>query len=63
MDYYPEVVRQLEAADCKRVAFIRPGVEGWVSPRTGFFRVDNPIRQKDNGDNILKNAGLAPGLK
>jgi hypothetical protein len=63
MDHYPKVIRQLEAADCRRVDFIRPGVEIWNSPRTGYFRVDNPIQQKDNGNNILQQAGLARSLK
>jgi hypothetical protein len=63
MDYYPEVVRQLQAAGCQFVTHIRPGVEGWNSPRTGYFVVDNPIRSKANGNRILQRAGLAPALK
>jgi hypothetical protein len=63
-DYYPTVVRLLEEAGCYRVEMVRDGVEGWESPRTGGrFLVDNPIRAKDNGNNILRNAGLAPSLK
>jgi len=41
MDLYPEVRRQLEDANCHFVAMIRPGVEGWFSPRMGAsFTVD-----------------------
>ena len=61
MDLYPEVRRQLEDANCHFVAMIRPGVEGWFSPRMGAsFTVDNPIRSTSNANNILRNAGCAP---
>lgn len=61
MDYYAEVIKLLESAGCYRVSIIRPGVEGWFSPRTGApFTVDNPIRSQSNANNILRNAGCAP---
>jgi hypothetical protein len=59
MDHYAAVKQLLEDAGCRRVAFVRPGVEGWHSPRTGIFLVDNPIRSKANANNILRNAGVA----
>jgi hypothetical protein len=60
INLYPEVRRQLEEIGCQQLATIRPGVEGWNSPRTGDFLVDNPIRSRANANNILKNAGIAP---
>ena len=59
MDYYAAVKQLLEDAGCRRVAIVRSGVEGWHSPRTGIFLVDNPIRSKTNANIILRNAGLA----
>jgi len=60
MDYYADVTKLLTDAGCYRVAIVRPGVEGWESPRTGPFLVDNSIRSQANANNILRNAGLAP---
>ncbi len=63
MDLYPEVRKLLEDAGCYRVAIVRQGVEGWHSPRTGAFLVDNPIRSRANANNILRNAGVAPAFR
>jgi hypothetical protein len=60
MDLYSEVRKLLEDAGCYRIALVRDGVEGWHSPRTGAFLVDNPIRSRSNANNILRNAGCAP---
>lgn len=60
MDLYAEVRRLLEEAGCSRIALVRDGVEGWHSPRTGDFLVDNPIRSRSNANNILRNAGCTP---
>ena len=60
MDLYPEVKKLLEDAGCYRVALVRDGVEGWQSPRTGAFLIDNPIRSRSNANNILRNAGCTP---
>jgi hypothetical protein len=60
MDYYPRVVALLEEIGCYRVAFVRAGVERWYSPRTGRFLIDNPIRSRQNANNILSNAGITP---
>jgi len=60
MDLYAEVKKLLQDAKCDFVAIVRPGVEGWISPRTGAFLVDNPIRSRSNANNILRNAGCAP---
>jgi len=59
MDLYPEVAKLLQDAGCTRIAFVRQGVEGWHSPQTGAFLVDNPIRSTMNANNILRNAGCA----
>jgi hypothetical protein len=63
VDFYPRVKQLLEEARCERVAFVRQGVEGWISPRTGPFLVDNPIRSKTNANKILREAGLAEVIK
>jgi hypothetical protein len=63
MDYYSQVVRLLQEAGCQRIALLRSGVEGWESPRTGRFTVDNPIRSLSSANNIRKNARLAPVLR
>lgn len=60
MDLYPEVSKLLRDMGCQMTATVRPGVEGWLSPRTGPFLVDNPIRSRTNANNILRNAGHAP---
>jgi hypothetical protein len=61
MDLYAQVRKQLEDAKCYFVAIVRPGVEGWYSPRTGtYFTVDNPIRSAANANTILRNAGCTP---
>jgi hypothetical protein len=59
MDYYDRVTTRLKEIGCYRVALLRPGVESWISPRTGRFTVDNPIRSRQNANNILINAGDA----
>jgi hypothetical protein len=60
MDLYPEVSKLLRDMGREMIAVVRPGVEGWLSPRTGPFLVDNPIRSRANANNILRNAGHAP---